>query len=63
MKATIDICDSGLTSATLTNDEGEVILWEDLSRDEQLWLLDSFKTFHELFSRQFIKEEYAKDSN
>jgi hypothetical protein len=62
MKATIDICDSGLTSATLTNDEGEVILWEDLSRDEQLWLLDSFKTFHKFF-RPFIKEEYAKDSN
>ena len=54
MKATIDISDSGLTSATLTNDEGEVILWEDLSRDEQLWLLDSFKTFHEFFSK-FIK--------
>jgi hypothetical protein len=58
MKTTIDICDSGLTSATLTNDEGEVISWEDLSRDEQLWLLDSFKTFHKFF-RQFIKQEYA----
>jgi hypothetical protein len=58
MKATIDICDSGLTSATLTNDEGEVISWEDLSRDEQLWLLISFKSFHELFS-EFIKEENA----
>jgi len=55
MKATIDICDSGLTSATLTNDEGEVISWENLSRDEQLWLLDSFQTFHEFFSK-FIKE-------
>jgi len=55
MKATIDISDSGLTSATLTNDEGEVISWEDLSRDEQLWLLDSFKTFFEFFSK-FIKK-------
>jgi len=55
MKATIDISDSGLTSATLTNDEGEVISWEDLSRDEQLWLLDSFYSFHELFSK-FIKQ-------
>jgi hypothetical protein len=55
MKATIDISDSGLTSATLTNDEGEVISWQDLSRDEQLWLLESFKSFHELFSK-FIKE-------
>jgi hypothetical protein len=58
MKATIDICNSGLTSVLLTNDEGEVISWEDLSRDEQLWLLDSFKTFHELFSK-FIKQENA----
>ena len=55
MQATIDICDSGLTSATLTNDEGEVISWEDLSRDEQLWLLASFAEFHKLFSK-FIKE-------
>ena len=62
MKATIDISDIGLTSATLTNDEDEVISWEDLSRDEQLWLLDSFKTFHEFFSK-FIKEENAEDSN
>jgi hypothetical protein len=54
MKATIDISDSGLTSATLTNDENEVISWENLSRDEQLWLLDSLKTFFEFFSK-FIK--------
>ena len=58
MQATIDICDSGLTSATLTNDEGEVISWEDLSRDEQVKLLASFAEFHNLMSK-FIKEENA----
>jgi len=54
MKATIEISDTCLTSVTLTNDESEVISWEDLSKDEQLLLLTSIKDFHKFFSK-FIK--------
>jgi len=62
MQATIDISEYDLTSVTLTNDEGEVIQWGDLSRNEQVKLLASFAEFHKLFSK-FIKEEYAKSNN
>jgi len=55
MQATIDISEYDLTSVTLTNDEGEVIQWGDLSRNEQVKLLASFAEFHKLFSK-FIKE-------
>ena len=55
MQATIDISEYDLTSVTLTNDEGEVIQWGDLSRNEQVKLLASFAEFHNLLSK-FIKE-------
>ena len=54
MKATIDISDTCLTSFTLTNDENEVVSWEDLTQNEQLLLLNSLKDFYKLFSK-FIK--------
>ena len=55
MQATIDISEYDLTSVTLTNYEGEIISWEDLSRNEQVKLLASFAEFHNLMSK-FIKE-------
>jgi hypothetical protein len=55
MKATIDISEYDLTATTLKNDEDEVIEWSDLSRNQQIKLLNSFAEFHSLFSR-FIKE-------
>jgi len=54
MKATIEISDTCLTSFTLTNDDGEIVSWEDLTKDEQLLLLTSIKDFHKFFSK-FIK--------
>ena len=56
MKATIDISEFDLTSLTLENDENEVIEWSDLSRNQQIKLLNSLLNFYELFSK-FIKEE------
>jgi hypothetical protein len=56
MKATIEISESDLTAAVITNDNGEVISWLDLSRDEQVKLLNSLSGFVNLFSR-FIKEK------
>jgi len=54
MKATIEISDTCLTFFTLTNDDGQVVSWEDLTKDEQLLLLSSIKDFHKFFSK-FIK--------
>lgn len=56
MKATIEISEYDLISAVLTNDENEVIQWGDLSRNQQIKLLNSLSEFHLLFSR-FIKED------
>jgi len=54
MKAIIDISESGFTSLIFTDDEGQIIWWEDLTQDEQMKLLDSLKNYHKLFSK-FIK--------
>jgi len=54
MKAIIDISESGFTSLIFTNDEGEVITWEELTQSEQMMLLNSLKDYHKLFSK-FIK--------
>ena len=54
MKATIEISENGFTSIIFTDDEGQLIWWEDLTQDEQLLLLNSLKDYHKLFSK-FIK--------
>lgn len=54
MKATIDISDEDLTSMVLLNDDNEIIEWSDLSKNQQIKLLDSLAEFHSLFKR-FIK--------
>jgi len=54
MKATIKINESGFTSINFTDDEGEVITWEELTQSEQMMLLNSIKDFHKFFSK-FIK--------
>jgi hypothetical protein len=54
MKAIIEISESGFTSIIFTDDDGQVVSWEDLSKDEQLLLLNSIKDFHKFFSK-FIK--------
>jgi hypothetical protein len=56
MKATIDISEYDLTSVKLTNDEDEVIEWVNLSRNQQIKLLNSLSEFFQLFSK-FIKED------
>ena len=56
MKATIDISEYDLIATVLTNDDDEVIEWGDLSRNQQIKLLNSFSEFHALFSK-FIKEK------
>lgn len=56
MKATIDISEYDLTSVKLTNDKDEVIEWGDLSKNQQVKLLNSFEEFHSLFIK-FIKKD------
>ena len=55
MKATIDISDEDLTALVLTDDKNEIIEWSDLSKNQQIKLLNSLQEFHTLYSR-FIKE-------
>lgn len=54
-KITITTEKGELNSAAIIKQGTKIINWIDLSRDEQIRLLNAVASFHELFSR-FIKE-------
>ena len=55
MKAIIEINESGLCSLDLKKGKKQ-IKWEELTRVEQIRIVNSLSKFHELFSK-FIKPE------
>lgn len=55
MKAIIEINETGLASLDLKKEKKQ-INWEELTRVEQIRIVNSLSKFHELFSK-FIKPE------
>jgi len=57
IKATFNIQEgSDLAGVKFYGEKGKVIHWSDLSRMEQIHMLNAWAWHHELFSR-FLKEE------
>lgn len=57
IKATFDISeDSNNAGVKFYGEKGKVVQWSDLSRTEQIKMLNAWAGMHGLFSR-FVKEE------
>lgn len=54
MKVEIEIDE--LAGCRIADDDGNTKNWEDLSRQQQIRILNSFANFYELFVK-FLKEE------
>ena len=62
MKAIIEINENGLCSLDFKKEKKQ-INWDELTRVEQIRIVNSLSKFHELFSKFIKPEENEKTSN